>query len=175
MESTAPPPIPDPQAIRDAEHIRLLAVFHYVLAGLMVLAACLAAIYVAMSIVMVNTMSGFMSSAATPPASPGAPAGATAPPTVAPPTEVFEMMAWMYGVMGGLAAVVAIVMAWLLFLAGRYLSACRNRTFIFVIACIECVLFPFGTALGVFTLIVLEREAVKRVFQEPDRAVGSLR
>jgi hypothetical protein len=35
---------------------------------------------------------------------------------------------------------------------------------VFVIACIECLFMPFGTILGVFTLIVLSRESVKKLF-----------
>jgi hypothetical protein len=31
-------------------------------------------------------------------------------------------------------------------------------------ACIECLFLPFGTILGVFTIIVLSRESVKALF-----------
>jgi hypothetical protein len=31
-------------------------------------------------------------------------------------------------------------------------------------ACIECLFIPFGTILGVFTIIVLSRESVKTLF-----------
>jgi len=36
--------------------------------------------------------------------------------------------------------------------------------FAFVMACIECLFIPFGTILGVFTIIVLSRESVKTLF-----------
>lgn len=48
--------------------------------------------------------------------------------------------------------------------AGRFI-ACRKRYwFIFVMACLECAFFPFGTVLGVFTIITLSRETVKKLF-----------
>jgi len=31
-------------------------------------------------------------------------------------------------------------------------------------ACIECLFMPFGTVLGVFTILVLVRESVKQLF-----------
>jgi hypothetical protein len=37
----------------------------------------------------------------------------------------------------------------------------KNRTFSFVVAAMNCLQFPFGTALGVFTFIVLARPTVK--------------
>jgi hypothetical protein len=33
-----------------------------------------------------------------------------------------------------------------------------------VVACLECLFIPFGTILGVLTLIVLSRESVKTQF-----------
>jgi membrane protein YqaA with SNARE-associated domain len=36
--------------------------------------------------------------------------------------------------------------------------------FAFAIACVECLFIPFGTILGVFTIIVLSREPVKALF-----------
>jgi hypothetical protein len=31
-------------------------------------------------------------------------------------------------------------------------------------ACIDCAFFPFGTVLGVFTILTLSRETVKTLF-----------
>jgi hypothetical protein len=49
-------------------------------------------------------------------------------------------------------------------ISGRALAKCTRYWFVFVIACIECLFMPFGTILGVFTLIVLSRESVKKLF-----------
>ena len=40
----------------------------------------------------------------------------------------------------------------------------QKRTFSFVIACICCMNIPLGTALGVFTLVVLSRQSVKAIY-----------
>src|SRR5690606_6350430 len=55
-------------------------------------------------------------------------------------------------------------------LTGKWLSQRRNRTFCFVIACITCAGFPLGTALGVFTIIVLQRPSVRALF-DPARKI----
>jgi hypothetical protein len=43
----------------------------------------------------------------------------------------------------------------------------RNRrwwTFCYLTGWGECLMFPFGTVLGIFTIIVLSRPSVKRLF-----------
>ena len=59
-----------------------------------------------------------------------------------------------------LGAVFALVLAF----AGRSLSRRKRYWFALVVACIECIFIPFGTILGVFTIIVLSRESVKTLF-----------
>ena len=49
-------------------------------------------------------------------------------------------------------------------LAGRYLKQRRRYIFCFVIACLNCLHFPFGAALGIFTIIVLLRPSVQSQF-----------
>ena len=39
--------------------------------------------------------------------------------------------------------------------------------FHYVVAGIECIFMPFGTVLGVLTLLVLMRPSVKALFDEP--------
>lgn len=50
--------------------------------------------------------------------------------------------------------------------AGRKLKRRTSRTFCLVVAGLECILMPFGTVLGVFTLIVLSKEPAKQLFAE---------
>jgi len=47
---------------------------------------------------------------------------------------------------------------------GRCLAKRKHYTFCLVMAAIECIFMPFGTVLGVFTIIALNRETVKRLF-----------
>jgi hypothetical protein len=51
-----------------------------------------------------------------------------------------------------------------LFLSGRYMAKRRHLTFSIVIAALSCLQIPFGTILGVFTLIVLSRQSVKLMY-----------
>ena len=57
-------------------------------------------------------------------------------------------------------------------LSGRFLKLRKRYWFSFVIACINCLYMPFGTILGVFTIIVLSRESVKELYLLPN-AEGS--
>ena len=51
-----------------------------------------------------------------------------------------------------------------LIVAGIKLRKIQSRTFCLIIAGLECISFPLGTLLGVFTLITLNRESVKTLF-----------
>ena len=75
-----------------------------------------------------------------------------------------ELVGWFLISFGIFFAVVGFTFAILVFLGGRALAYRRHYQFALVAACIECMFIPFGTILGVFTLIVLSRESVKRLF-----------
>lgn len=70
---------------------------------------------------------------------------------------VFVMFAGLF-IAGAWALAVAVL------LAGRRLSQRRSYTYCLVVACIECLFMPFGTVLGIFTIIVLTRPSVKGRF-----------
>jgi len=55
---------------------------------------------------------------------------------------------------------------------GRFIARCKYYTFCFVMAAVESLFMPFGTVLAVFTLVVLLRESVKRMF-EANKAIMS--
>jgi hypothetical protein len=48
--------------------------------------------------------------------------------------------------------------------AGRALMQRRRYTFCLVIGGLSCILMPFGTVLGVFTILVLVRPSVRELF-----------
>ncbi|MGQ0637081.1 MAG: hypothetical protein ACT4QC_20925 [Planctomycetaceae bacterium] len=126
----------------DLQQLNLLAIFHYVVAGIAVLLGSVPIIHVAIGIAL---LSGAFPQK---------------------PDERFpETLVGAFFVACG---ALAIVMAWSLavgmFLAGRRLKQHRKYMFCLVIAGVECLLMPFGTVLGVFTLIVLQRPSVKRLF-----------
>lgn len=141
----AVPPLPNYQAFEDANHLRYLAIAHYVMGGITGLFACIPLIHV--------TVGGMMISGhfpVTPPTAPGEPD--------------IQMFGWLFVVMGGLFVLLGWTFAILLFLTGRWLSARKNHTFCFVIACLQCISVPLGTILGVFTILVLSRPSVKSLF-----------
>jgi hypothetical protein len=51
-------------------------------------------------------------------------------------------------------------------IAGSKLSNRRGYTFCFVVACLECMFMPFGTILGILSIIVLSRPSVKELFDQ---------
>lgn len=132
--------------------MKLLSIFHYVLAGMTALAGCIPILHLVVGIVMVS--GGF-------PSSPGSP----------PPPAAFG---WLFIGIGGTVIVLAWTMAVLQFLAARWIAARQRRMFCFVMACIECAAFPVGTALGVFTILVLQRPSVRDLFDGPTPGGGYL-
>jgi predicted MFS family arabinose efflux permease len=75
-----------------------------------------------------------------------------------------EFLGWIFAVVGLLLFLLGIAMAICILLAGRCLSRNKHYTFTLVMVCIECVFIPFGTILGIFTIIALLREPVKELF-----------
>ncbi len=71
---------------------------------------------------------------------------------------------WMFAVVGLVLFLLAIGMAIARFWAGRCIKQRKSRTFCMVIATLGCLEFPYGTALGVLTFIVLGRASVVKQF-----------
>lgn len=125
----------------DVEHLRLLSIFYYVLGGLAAAFACFPIIHLIMGIVMVVVaVSGS--------------GGGDAPPLL---VGLFFMMVPLVLMSIGWAYAVC------MFITAHHLSRRTKYWFCFVIAAITC-LFPLGTVLGVFTIIVLVRPSVKARF-----------
>ena len=129
---------------QDSEHLRLLSIFHYVVAALAALFSFFPLLYVGMGAFFI-----FAAHHATP------------KPGEHPPPE---FVGWLLVVMGSLFFLIGLVLATCILIAGRSLSKRKRYWFAFVVACVECIFMPFGTALGVFTIIVLSRESVKSLF-----------
>lgn len=80
-----------------------------------------------------------------------------------PPAFVFMIM----GLVFGFIVVVILIFAGLEIYAGRCLKKRRHPLLIQIIAAFYCLSLPWGTALGVFTFIVLNRPSVKSLFERP--------
>jgi hypothetical protein len=136
---------------RDTEQLNLLAIFHYVVAGLAALFSFFPLIYTAVGVIFI-----FAARHGT------AKLGEELPP---------EFLGWIFAVLGSVLFVMGIAMAICILIAGRCLSRPRCYSFALVMACVECLFIPFGTILGVFTIIVLLRESVKALFAATQTSV----
>ena len=77
---------------------------------------------------------------------------------------MFRAIGTMFVVLFSIIFLLCLLMAACLVVSGLSLSRRKRYIFCFVIAAICCAQFPFGTALGIFTIIVLSRQTVKELF-----------
>jgi hypothetical protein len=129
---------------RDTEQLRLLAIFQYVVAGLGALFSLFPLIYTTIGAIFV-----FVARHGTP-----------KPGEELPP----EFLGWIFAGVGSFLFLLGIAMAICILIAGRCLSRHKSYSFALVMACVECLFVPFGTILGVFTIIALSRGSVKKLF-----------
>lgn len=139
-----PPPLMRDQRKVDAEHLKLLTVFHYIGAGLgLVGIGFIALHYTIMSTVVMN---------------PKVWEGQKGGPL---PVEFFAIFKWFY-----LLGVVFFVVYGVLNLISAFcIRARKHRMFSIVVAGLNCIHVPLGTALGAFTIIVLLRDSVREVYK----------
>ncbi len=78
-----------------------------------------------------------------------------------------ESLGWVLIAAGTALVVMGLVYAGLLACAGRCLARSRHWTFVIVVGALSCAFFPVGTALGVFTILVLSKPDVKILFHTP--------
>lgn len=125
----------------DREHLSLLSIFHFVVAGLAFLFACIPLFHFFFGLAMVT---GWL------------------------PDANDDAGLQLFGVLLMVLAGCMILTGWAYAVAtafaGSFLSARRNYTYCLVVAAISCLFMPFGTVLGVFTIIVLVRPSVKELF-----------
>jgi len=129
---------------RDTEQLNLLAIFHYVVAGLAALFSFFPLLYTTVGAIFIFA----------------ARHGTAKPGEDLPP----EFLGWIFAVLGSVLFLIGLSMAICILIAGRSLALRKRYSFAFVMACIECLFIPFGTILGVFTIVVLSRESVRGLF-----------
>jgi len=124
------------------EHLRLLAIFHYVLAGVAALFSLFPLLHVALGIGMVTGRLG--------------PPGRGGPP---------DFFGWIFIGLGAALILMGLGYAALVAVAGNFLRLARNWTFCMVMAALSCAFFPFGTVLGVLTIVALSKPEVRALFE----------
>jgi hypothetical protein len=137
----------------DRQHLKVLAILHYVLGGLEIFAGFFALIYVGVGIFMfyVPTL------AAQQPQRPNQPGP--------PPEALFSIIGWVYILLGGVMSLWFWTIGGLAIAGGRCLTSYRRWTFCIVVAAISCLFMPLGTILGIFTIVILMRPTVKERFE----------
>ncbi len=134
---------------QDIEHLRLLSIFHYVVGGLVALFACFPLLYVLFGLVMLVAPAVLANHHHGPPDDPA----------------ISQFMGLIMVFVGTVVALIGWGYAACVFAAGRFLSQRRHYVFCLVIAALLCMYTPFGTILGVFTIVVLMRPSVKLLFE----------
>ena len=133
----------DSATAQNLEHLRLLAIFHYIVGGLAGLFSLFPVIHLVMGVAMVT---GRMDA----------------------PDQDGVLFGWLFILFAAGMIIFGLSFAVCLVLAGRFLSRRVHYTFCFVMAALACMFFPFGTVLGIFTIIVLSRTGVRDLFDRPD-------
>jgi hypothetical protein len=126
---------------QDREHLRLLTLFYYIWAGFQSLGGLIGLAFVGVGAFIVSSPQ--IAQANNPP----------------PP--------WFGAIFAGIGALVFVAvegMAALSFFTGRFLDRRQHHTFCVVISALNCMSLPLGTALGVFSILVLQRSSVKALF-----------
>jgi hypothetical protein len=141
---------------QDLEHLRLLSIFHYVVAGLTALFACFPVFHLIFGLVMLFAPEALEH---------GQHGSQSAPEALRFVGLVVAMVAMLIILTGwGMAACILF--------AGRFLGRRRHYTFCLVMAALSCMITPFGTVLGVFTIVVLMRPSVKLLFEPQSNAAS---
>ena len=128
---------------QDEEHLRLLSIFHFVVAGMTGLFALFPIIHLIIGLAIV---SGALHSSGT--------------------DQIPAFIGWFFVLFAATWIVFGLALAMLIALGGRELRRRRHYTFCLVVAALACLIMPFGTVLGVFTILVLMRESVKEMFHQ---------
>lgn len=140
-----PTPVVRDQRHVDAEHLKLLAIFHFVVAGLAIVGlAFLLVHYLIMSTVFTNP-SMWQSQRGGP-----------------PPAEIFALFKWIYIPL----ALFFLGFSLLNIISGLCIRVRKQRIFSLVVAGANCLQVPLGTVLGIFTIVVLTRDSVREAYGE---------
>jgi hypothetical protein len=127
----------------DTEHLRLLTLFHYIQGGIWALTSCFFIIYIFMGLMLTFAAAASHNNHNAPPAAIG----------------------MIFAGFGTVAVILGWTWAALTIYAGRCLAQRKHHLFCLIIAGISCVLLPYGTILGILTIMVLQRPTVQAMFE----------
>jgi hypothetical protein len=128
---------------QEDQHLKLLVIFHWVVAAAATLVAMFPVFHLVVGIMMVT--------------------GRFPEADKQPPMAFFG---WFLIAFAAVWIACALCFAICLGLAGLFLSRRRHYVYCLVMAAVACMFVPFGTVLGVFTIIVLTKDSVKARFAD---------
>ena len=129
----------------DIKNLKLLSIFHYVVGGLSAVFSSMFLIHLFLGLsVLISPESWSGGNGESPP----------------------QIFGYIFTFIGALFFILGITFSCFVIYSGVLLKKLKKRMFSFIVACIECIFIPFGTVLGVFTIIVLSKESVKQIYDD---------
>ena len=147
---TSPPPLPN----RDVQHLRTLAIFHYVEGGLSIAGTALVFLQYFVFKMFFSDPKMWENAKNPPPFK---------------MEDFFAVIVWVCVLMGIFLLTTGVCNI----LVGRFLQKRTHRTFSLVVAGLNCIRMPLGTLLGIFTIMALTRDSVLRLYDESAATVVS--
>ncbi len=135
--------VPQNQPNQDESHLKTLSICYYIYGGLCCFAFLMMLLWLSVVPIMMDI-----------------PRQEIQGPEFEMVTHAFSFFIIMMSVM----SVVVLAIAIMSLLTGSRIKTGRSYKLVFATACVVCISVPFGTALGVFTFIVLNRPSVKAKF-----------
>ncbi|OGB62284.1 MAG: hypothetical protein A2Y94_00025, partial [Caldithrix sp. RBG_13_44_9] len=140
--------------IIDEEHLRLLSLFHFIKGGITAAFSLLGLLYFLFLGFIMKMGNRFNMSSDT-------------------YNEELPLQVMSYIFMiGGVIVLLFLLSGILQLVSGYYLKQKEYRLFSFIIGIIEILEVPYGTILGLMTLIVLSRDSVKRKYEKTNKSMA---
>ncbi len=130
---------------RIEENLKLLSIFHYVMAGLIGLFSCIPLIHITLGLLFLLMPEKMCENGCE----------GTTP----------QFIGWMFLGIGLFVMLIGWTFTVLVALARRFISRHRHHKFCVAVAAAMCLFMPFGTILGVFTLVTLMKGEAEALFE----------
>lgn len=127
-----------------ADKIKLISIFHYVVGGIMAVFSFFPLIHILMGVLMLT----------------GVLDGEN------PQEAPSKFLGIIFIVFPAMFILLGLTLSTLIIVSGCKLSKFKSRMFCLIIACIQCLFMPFGTVLGIFTIILLMDDEVIQMFKD---------
>ncbi len=142
----------------EEKYLTVLAITHYVLAGMVFLIGCFPILHLTVGLGLLFGDFPLDGAGGGPP----------------PPEGLFDLMGGFFVVIAGSIIAAAWTGAVAMVVLGRSLQTRKRHTFCLVVAFVEAMFAPVGTALGALTIFLLVQPSVRARFEgevvEPPRA-----